>query len=190
MRAVHVIEISLLGSLVAAAGACSSSNPDPVITHDSSIPDADVAATCLIKGDYGALGTVTGTAGTAGTAPVATTITVVLDPGPPGKDDLFIRLVPGKGVFAGGIAAGTYPIGGVDANFTTCGLCTNIVADVSNTGPAKFYYASSGTVTLTTVTAPITGTVQNLAFGEIDISTGAVNGPCTASITSASFTAN
>jgi hypothetical protein len=187
MRAVHVIEISLLGSLAAAVGACSSSNPDPVITHDSSIPDADVAATCLVKGDYGALGAVTGT---AGMAQGATTITVVLDPGPPGKDDLFIRLVPGKGVFAGGLAAGTYPIGGVDANFTTCGLCTNIVADVTNTGPAKFYYASSGTVTVNTVTAPITGTVQNLAFGEIDISTGAVNGPCTASITSASFTAN
>ena len=188
MRAAPVIEISVLGPILGLLlAACGSSNPDPVITHDSAMADADTSATCLIQGSYGALGAVTGT---AGSAQGATTITVVLDPGPPGKDDFFVRLVPGKGAFAAGLAAGTYPLSGADANFTTCGLCTNIVADITSTGPAKFYFASSGTITLDSVTAPITGSVQDLHFTEIDIGTGATNGPCTADITSASFTAN
>ncbi len=151
-------------------------------------PDADPSATCLVKPAYGALGAVTGTAGSAGGG---TTITVVLDPGPPGKDDLFIKLVPGKGVFAGGVAPGTYPIAGADANYTTCGLCTNIIADIiPASGPSKFYFASAGSITLTTVTAPITGTVSNLAFTEINIGDGTTIPDCKATIASASFTAN
>lgn len=149
------------------------------------LADAYDTARCLIKGDYGALGTVTGTAGmNAG----ATTITVVLDPGPPGKDDFFIKLVPGKGVFAAGVAAGTYPIAGVDTNFINCGLCTNLIADIiASSGPSKFYFTDSGTMTLTQVTPPIQGSAQNLHFVEVDLSGNVVPGGCTASIASVTF---
>ena len=149
--------------------------------------DAYDTATCLIQGHYGALGSLTGTAGTTGTG--ATTITVTLDPGPPGKDDFFIKLVGGKGVFAGGVAAGTYPIGGADANFLNCGLCVNLIADIKpGTGPSKFYFAASGMVTLTTVAPPIMGSAMTLHFDEIDITTGnKIVGGCTASIDSVTF---
>lgn len=165
--------------------ACSGSSPAKV---DAKTADAYDTAKCLIKGIYGDLGMVTGT---AGVAQGANTVTVTLDPGPPGKDDFFMKLVPGRGVFTGGVAAGTYTIAGNDASYNTCGLCTLIIADITTTGPSKFYYAQSGSVTLTSVTPPIHGTGSNLMFAEIDINTGnAVAGGCVASITSIDFTAN
>jgi hypothetical protein len=149
------------------------------------LADAYDTARCLIEGDYGALGTV---AGVAGSNAGATTITVVLDPGPPGKDDFFMKLVPGKGVFAGGVAAGTYTLAGVDTNFINCGLCTNLIADIiPASGPSKFYFTDSGTVTLTSVTPPIAGSAQNLHFVETDLNGTPVAGGCTASIASVSF---
>ncbi len=167
---------------IATLAACSGSTPSADAPKQA---DAYDTARCLIQGNYGDLGSVTGTAGTVSGA---TTVTITLDPGPPGKDDLFWKLVPGKGAFTGGVAAGTYTIGGVDASFNTCGLCTNLIADITSSGPSKFYFADSGTVTFTSVTPPIAGSAQNLHFAEIDISTGAeVSGGCTGSITSVSF---
>lgn len=167
--------------------ACSSPS-DPVITHDSMMADADVSTHCLIKGNYGALGAITGTAGTSQGGD--TTLTFVLTNDANGKDDLFFRLVSGKGVFAGGVAAGTYTIAGADASYPSCGLCTNVIADITSSGPAKFYFAATGSVTLDTVTAPITGSASNLHFTEIEISTGMTSSDCVADIASVSFTAN
>jgi hypothetical protein len=170
--------------LAIAVAGCSSS--DPHILFDAPSLDADLTATCLVKGSYDTLPAI---AGTVGSAQGATTLTFVLDPGPPGKDDLFFRLVPNKGVFSAGLAPGTYAIGGADASYPTCGLCTNLIADITSQGPSKFYYASSGSVTLDSVTAPITGHAEHLAFTEIDISTGMTNGPCVSSIPSVVFSA-
>ena len=173
---------SLLALLLAA---CSGSSPAAV---DAKTADAYDTAKCLIKGIYGDLGMMTGT---AGTAQGATTVTINLDPGPPGKDDFFMKLVPGKGAFTGGVAAGTYTIAGADASYNTCGLCTLIIADIMpTTGPSKFYMAQSGSVTLTSVTPPIHGTASNLMFAEIDINSGnPVAGGCIASISAIEFTA-
>lgn len=171
--------------LAVACGACSGSSSSP----DAKPADAYDTAKCLIKGNYGALGSVTGSAGSTGGA---TTVTVTLDPGPPGKDDFFLKLVPNKGAFMSGAPApGTYTIAGADAAYNGCGLCTLIIADIMpTTGPSKFYFAHSGSVTLTSVTPPIHGTASNLEFAEIDIATGnEVTGGCTASITSVDFTA-
>jgi hypothetical protein len=170
------------GLLALSFGACSSDSP---VLLDGSITDADPIARCLIPGSYGALGTKTGTAGTVQTNP---TLTVVLDAGPP-KDDYFVKLVAGKGAFAGGaLAPGTFTIGGADASFNDCGLCTNLIADiVAGQGPTKFYYTDTGTVTLT-ATNPIAGSAQNLHFVEFDVNTGlAVPGGCTSTVTSIAF---
>ena len=78
-------------ALVLLVAACSSSSP-PAQSDAPKLVDAYDTARCLIKGDFGALGAVTGTAGSSGGS---TTVTVVLDPGPPGKDDFFLKLVPG-----------------------------------------------------------------------------------------------
>jgi hypothetical protein len=180
MRAALTLAVTLSGLV-----ACG--DPDPGTAADAPPQQADAydTARCLIQGDYGALGAVTGTAGTnAG----ATTITIVLDPGPPGKDDLFFKLVPGKGVFTGGVAAGTYPLAGVDTSFSDCGLCTNLIADITATGPSKFYFTDSGTVTFTSVTPPIAGSAQDLHFVEVDLNSGlAIPGGCTGTIASVSF---
>src|SRR5687767_15461588 len=87
---------------------------------DASLIDAPYdTARCLIAGHYGALGTKSGMP-TLG----PTTLSVVLDGGPP-RDTFFIKLTTGKGVFAGGLANGTYPLAGADLDFTNCGLCVN-----------------------------------------------------------------
>lgn len=171
----------IAGTLAPFAGACSSDAP---VLLDAT-PSVDAPRPCLIPADYGALGTKTGTAGTAQGNP---TLTVVLDAGPP-KDDYFVKLVAGQGAFAGGaLKTGTFPISGADASYNTCGLCTNVIADiVAGQGPTKFYYTDSGMVTLTG-TNPIAGSAQNLHFVEIDINTGAaIPGGCTATIASITF---
>jgi hypothetical protein len=168
---------------IATLAACSGSSATPDAAKQA---DAYDTARCLIKGNYGDLGSVTGTAGTVSSA---TTVTITLETVATGKNDLFWKLVPGKGAFTGGVKAGAYTIGGVDASFNTCGLCTNLIAGITSTGPTKFYFADSGTVTFTSVTPPIAGSAQNLHFAEIDLNSGApIAGGCTGSITSVSFT--
>jgi hypothetical protein len=166
----------LLSGLTAAA--CSSDS--------TTLPDAavDNVVACKVQGSYAALGSVTGTVGanTAGNP----TVSITLDPGPP-RDVFFFKFIAGSGAFAGGLKTGTFTIGGADAGFNSCGLCVNLVADiVAGRGPTKFYQATAGEVTLTSVARPYAGTVRNLVFGEVDANGTPVPG-CMSAITSASF---
>jgi hypothetical protein len=163
---------------VLALGACGDDGGGSAV---DAAPDAYDTARCLITGNYGALGALTGT-----TAQGPATLTIVLDPGPP-RDSFFIKLNAGKGAFAGGLANGTFQITGADAQSPNCGLCVNIIADiVAMQGPSKFYFATSGSVTLTSTQPPI-GTVSNLAFVEVGVNGDVMPGGCTASIGSMSF---
>ena len=163
--------------LLAACGGDGSSSPD------AAMPDAAYdTARCLIKGHYGDAGSLTATASMGG-------ITATLDAGPP-RDTFYLKMTQGRGVFTGGVMPGTYTIAGADAGYTTCGLCVHIIADiVSGSGPTKFYFADSGTVTLTSTTAPIAGSAMNLHFREVDaLGTGApIAGGCEATIAAISF---
>ena len=174
-------------AVIAFAAACSSDDPPAMTVADAS-PGAFDTASCLIKGNFGALGSLTGTRGMTATA---TTATMTLDPGPP-RDTFFIKLEPNKGVFSTGVKPGTYTISGVDAGFSTCGLCVNIIADiVSGQGPSKFYFAESGSVTLTSTTTPVSGSGQNIVLREVDINSGQfVPNGCRATIDSVMFTTN
>lgn len=142
-------------------------------------------ANCLVMSDYGALGSTTGTYGSTG----GVTATITLDAGPP-RDTFFVKLVSGKGVFAGGVVPGNYTIAGAEAQYNNCGLCVLIIADiVAGAGPTKFYLADSGTVNLTSTSNPITGSAANLVLKEVDIGTGAfVANGCTSMIGSIDFT--
>jgi hypothetical protein len=168
---------------LALAAACSPGPPPPLL-------DANPQAVCLVPNAYGALGTRTGSPDVT----AANTLTVVLDPGPP-KDDFFVKLVPGKGAFAGGaLQTGTYRLTGADASFTNCGLCINLIADiVAGQGPTKFYYADSGTVTLTSADATgaspskIAGSANDLRFVETNLDGTAVPGGCTATLAAIAF---
>jgi hypothetical protein len=159
--------------------ACSESGSS---SPDASGPDAAYdTARCLIKGHYGAVGSITG--GPMG----ANGVSATLDAGPP-RDAFFVKLTAGKGVFTGGLANGTYTISGVDANYNNCGLCVHIIADiVAGSGPSKFYFADAGSVTLTG-TGPVAGSAQNLHLAEVDIGTGMkIPGGCEATIDSIMF---
>ena len=174
--------LTIAGALDLLAGACSS-DPAPVLLDASPTTDADNLSRCLIPADYGALGAKTGTANQT----TADSLTIVLDPGPP-KDDLFVHLIAGQGVFSGGaLKTGTFPLTGADTNLATCGLCTTIIADiVAGQGPTKFYFTDSGTVTLTS-TNPIAGSAQNLHFVEVSSSGAPVSGGCVTTVASITF---
>jgi len=168
---------ALVLSITACGGGDSTTTDAPQQTQDAGYD----TARCLIAGYYGDLGTQTGTS-TGG----PTTLSVTLDAGPP-KDSFFLKLVAGKGVFSGGLANGTFTIAGADTDFNNCGLCVNIVADISTTtGPAKFYFADSGTVTLTG-TSPPAGSIQDVHFIEVTLGGTPIGGGCDASITSMTF---
>jgi hypothetical protein len=164
--------------LLAACGGGGSDSP-----QDAPKPPIDTTndPSCLVLASFGDVGTKTGT-----TSLGPTTATIVLDPGPP-RDSFFIKLVAGKGVFAGGLANGTFTIAGAELMQGSCGLCVNLLADIGNTGPSKFFFATAGTVTLT-ATAPPAGSITNVMLQETDVN-GNPQGTCTTAISAMQFSA-
>lgn len=176
------MRIALLAVLLAGCG-----DSEPVKLVDAAVSTIDApydVNRCLIQGFYGALGAKLGT-----TSQGPATSTITLDVGPP-RDSFFLKLNAGKGVFAGGLAAGTYPIAGAELAQSTCGACVNIIADIiAGQGPSKFYFATGGTLTLT-ATSPPAGSLANVTFQEVEVSGAMVPGGCTARIDSMTFTTN
>jgi hypothetical protein len=172
----------LMFVLSVALGACGDeSSPSTPDAAGGGSADAANPSACLIKGDYGAAGSISGTASMG-----ASSLSATLEAGPP-RDVFFVKLNTGKGAFAFGLTPGTYQITGADAGYTTCGLCVHIIADlVAGQGPSKFYFADSGSVTLTS-TGPVNGSATNLHFNEIDSTTGAVIPGCEATMASITF---
>ena len=162
--------------LLAACGGGGSDGPmDAPMAPIDSPPNQN----CLVAASYGDAGVKTGT-----TSLGPTTATIVMDPGPP-RDSFFIKLVAGKGVFAGGLANGTYTLAGAELMQGNCGLCVNLLADIGNTGPSKFYFATAGTVTLTS-TSPPAGSLANVMLRETDAN-GNPMGTCTTAISAMQF---
>lgn len=163
-----------------AVAACSDSSSTSVDAA-SALDSGYDTARCLIEGTYGDVGALGGSASMGG-------ITATLDAGPP-RDTFFIKLVEGKGVFAGGVAPGTYTIAGADASYLDCGLCVHIIADiVTGQGPSKFYFADSGTVTLTQTAGSIVGSAGSLHLRAVDINSGSfMSDGCDATISAVTF---
>lgn len=105
--------------------------------------------------------------------------------------DLFaLQLYDGFGVFTDGIAPGTYEITGDEAQFATCGLCALLITDG---GEADSYLATSGSVTITSISPNLTGTVTNLTYTHVDIDDNDTSTPsasgCQSDIAALSFDA-
>ena len=175
------MRIALVVVLLAACG-----DDGPVMLIDAA-PGVDApydTTRCLIQGFYGALGPKAGT-----TSQGPTTSTITIDQGPP-RDSFFLKLNAGKGVFAGGLAAGTFPIAGAELSLSTCGACINLIADiVTGQGPTKFYFATGGSLTLT-ATSPPAGSISAVTFQETDAGGQMIAGGCIARIDSMTFTTN
>jgi hypothetical protein len=121
--------------------------------------------------------------------------------------DMFqLQLYDGFGVFTGGtVTTGTFPLTGDEINFATCGVCLLIFSntldtdadgapdDLSLDDPTRNYYASAGSVTITSLTPNLTGTVTGLVLDHVTVDvaggsfTSTVVGDCSTSITSMAF---
>lgn len=131
-------------------------------------------AMCLVKANHGNVGTVQGNSNLG-----PTSLSVVLDAGPP-RDNFFINL-------KGTPATGTFEITGANASGTTCTVCLAISADiVAMQGPTKFYFANSGSVTLT-ATNPPAGTLSNVTFVETTANGTPTNSGCGSKIEAMTF---
>jgi hypothetical protein len=123
----------------------------------------------------------------------------------PTPDLLEIDLYSGYGAFAAGtglVATGTYTLGtGGEMMFSTCGVCVIVDTDISSTGVVTdFYFATGGTLTLTSVgTTSLAGSLANATFQHVMPTTDSSGDPepgdtaagdgCTSAITAASFSA-
>lgn len=167
--------------LIAACGGDDAVTPDAATTTDAPAVDAAPSA-CLVPTTFGDLGARTGTAMQG----IPSSLSVTIDVGPP-RDSFFVRLDTGDGVFANGLATGTYPLTGAEIDYDSCGLCVNIIADiVAGQGPSKFYFATGGSVTLTATTPPA-GSLTDVTFTEVTSGGAPVGSGCTTTIAAMSF---
>jgi len=101
-------------------------------------------------------------------------------------DGVAIDLWDGYGVFANGLAPGTYTLAGDELDPATCGLCVNLYTDYDGNAVTDFYFATGGTVTITSVD-PLAATLSDVTFQHVDSNGAPVGDGCTSHITSATF---
>lgn len=202
MRIVSCGFVLGMSLLVACGGGGGGDGDDVVLQPDAEVvdqPDAEPPApVCLAEASYGAA--TLGQQAAQSQGPAATPdveagfATIGGDTAP--VDIIQLELYKGFGVFTGGeIVPGTYTIAGDELNYATCGVCPRIFTDCTDTACAdQQFYATGGTVTITSITPNLTFTVQDLTFVEVTIdettfqSTPVPNG-CSTAVTSASFDA-
>lgn len=112
-------------------------------------------------------------------------------------DILEVYLTPGQGVFTDGLKTGTFTISGDETDWGACGACVTIYGDSPD--PTMFdytqlYQASSGSVTINSITTNLSGEIKNVVLKAVtfdsDTGTQADDGSgCTATIADATFTA-
>jgi hypothetical protein len=195
------LPILALGALLALG--CGSSHPaqqDAAAQHDSSVQhdgamQHDAAVTCGFAAN---LGTPTFVDSYADVGFELDPATEVYFEGFMNADvtpDVFeVELFGGIGVFADGIATGTYELTGDEQSWETCGLCVTLYSKLDeNTWEANQYYMpTGGTVTLTSVNGRLTGTASNLSMRHVDIDwdtfvTTPVNDGCATQVASVGF---
>lgn len=108
-------------------------------------------------------------------------------------DWVVVELWDGFGAFSGGtVTTGTFEIGGADASVESCGVCVFLLAgvDESTEEAAQAFMAQSGTLVVSSVLPNLTGTLDGVAFQEIDDETGELaSDGCSAALDSASYDA-
>ena len=93
-------------------------------------------------------------------------------------DEIVIELYAGWGVFTAGLRPGTFPLTGAELSYQTCGACVFVEADISAEGNVgQEYFATGGTLTLTSVSGRLTGSLSNVTFQHVlfDGKTGQMN---------------
>lgn len=178
--------------LVGCAAPSSDTGGDDGVTPDApsmTTPDGSPGATCPLAaamGDAGSLSAlksqrcnVPGTMGTKKWYRLSATL-----PGAP-TDIVQLELWDGQGVFAGTtVKTGTYQITGAELAYGTCGVCLRAAGDKGTAG-AKTYFATGGTVEVTSVGAAgtaLTAKITNATFAEVNSTNAKVPGGCTTAL--------
>jgi hypothetical protein len=114
-------------------------------------------------------------------------------------DALRLLLFGGFGGFGSGdIKPGTYQLTGDETAFSTCGACVLVGTDVTQSGQADWYMATSGSITLTMAgggsNTTLSGSLTGVNFAHVGkdadgLPTDTVVDTCVTSIPSANFTA-
>jgi hypothetical protein len=74
-------------------------------------------------------------------------------------------LIEGSGAFKNGLATGSYPIAGEDADVETCGLCLLLITEFYRPARSQYFLATAGSVTIDTLVESATGRVAGTATG-------------------------
>jgi hypothetical protein len=86
----------------------------------------------------------------------------------PFPDEVQLELITGYGVFTNGISTGTFPLTGDELDYETCGMCVRLFADVGGDDMQQ-YFATGGTVTITSINPNITGSFTGLTYVEVKV---------------------
>jgi hypothetical protein len=194
MTRLLVIPALALGSLLAACSPASpqSGGADPGGKDDDPSGEPSTPVACTADADYGALGAV----GTLAEIeaddedPAVEFITLETDEvGKDADDDFYLELWDDTGVFTGGkVKTGSFQIAGDDTTDADCGACIYLEAAATADGPTLEYIAQSGTLTLTSVSGRLTGSISDVVLqGYDDDAAGTRRPECTTRIASASF---
>jgi hypothetical protein len=111
----------------------------------------------------------------------------------PMPDILDIELYAGYTVFQTGISPKTVQLTGPETNYKDCGACVLILTDLHQMGSGvaetDVYFASGGTLNITSTTGNFQGTLTNVTFRKVDIGSDGTTtnkGSCASNIGSAS----
>lgn len=109
-------------------------------------------------------------------------------------DALQLELYAGIGAFQGtDIVPKSITLSGVELNYKTCSVCVRLFADTTQTSTAAEYFATGGTVELTSTNGNLTGTLTNVTMEKVtvaqDFTSTPVGDGCTTTITSLAFNA-
>ena len=152
-------------------------------------PDGQQQAACPLPDNMGDAGSLTalksqrcnvpGTMGTRKWYRLSATL-----PNAP-TDIVQLELWDGQGAFTGGVVrTGTFQITGAELSYATCGICLRAAGD-KGTALAKTYFATGGTVEITSVGAAgstLTAKITNATFAEVNAQNVKVTNGCAANL--------
>lgn len=149
------------------------------------------SASCLIGSSYGNLGLIDGFT-QEDTNPISVSWYGDLQVVPPYRGLLEIALYDGYGPFGAGIKPiNNHVLAGDDLNFKTCGVCVRLLEVDADDNITKYYMATAGSVSVTSVVGRMTGSASGLSFEEVtlddDFQTTPVFGGCESTVTSVQF---
>jgi hypothetical protein len=185
-------------ALISLTAACSSGGGDDgpsLVDGGGDSPDS-AGGTCFADTAYSAgLGN-QGAQSSGGTAAAPNGITAQGTLNAAEPFDIFqLELIKGFGVYTTNITVGQHTLSGDELNYATCGLCPRLFTDCTTTECAdQQFYATGGTINVTSITPNLTYTVSNLTFVEVTVDpttfeSTPVPGGCSTSIASGSFDA-